>query len=51
MIKVWKQEMLEIYGDTLSNKQQQVLKYGPNSLTDSWCLQSLHYKWRNLHKK
>ena len=42
----WKQELFD--SANFNGKQEKILNYGPNSLTDSWILCALHTRWQKL---
>jgi len=42
----WKQELLE--SEKFNKKQENLLKNGAKSLTDSWLLGALYIRWKKL---
>jgi len=46
----WRQEYLDLKGDTLSPCQQLVLKQGPRSLSQAWALQAMKNDYKKILK-
>ena len=44
----WRSEYIDIKGRQLTKRQVELLEKGPDSLSSSWILGSMHNEWRRI---